>query len=131
MPSYRLPDFNLLCNVYSGFMTGIQYTVPFTLPRTANLLCALVFGQRVNVASTGGTSQLGVPVVCMSLLVPAFTDIRGLESQLLKCDAVEVPSGSARWYSVVWVDDIGKGWPNEHRTALLLPMQGTWFPPYP
>lgn len=129
--SYVLPQFNLLCNVSSGVGGGLQYAVPGGLPRLTNLLCALVYGTRVNVATSGGTGQPGVPVQCMSLLVPAFTDVRGLENQLGSCDAVECPSGSGRWYSAVWVDDIGKGWPNEHRTVMLLPMVGVWFPPYP
>jgi hypothetical protein len=37
---------------------------------------------------------------------------------------VEVPSGSGRYYVVVAVDDVGRGFLNEHRYALVLPYYG-------
>jgi hypothetical protein len=50
------------------------------------------------------------------LLLPALTDIRsGL--LVVQPDFVQIPAGSGRWYQVVAVDDIGKGFPNEHRAA--------------
>lgn len=45
-------------------------------------------------------------------------------------DTVEVPAGSGRYYSVVCVDDIAKGFTNEHRYALLT-KQAYWPAPIP
>jgi hypothetical protein len=56
--------------------------------------------------------------IAMQLLLPAGTDIRGPASST-GADSVEVPSGSGRWYGVFFVDDIAKGFSNEHRLALL------------
>lgn len=72
----------------------------------------------------------GVPIICMCLLLPPITDIRGMQDVSGFVDVVEVPQGTGRWYGVAVVDDVGKGYPNEHRTALLLALPGTWTPPY-
>jgi hypothetical protein len=66
----------------------------------------------------------------MNLLLPAKTDVRGPQD-VRSFDMVEVPAGSGRWYSVVFVDDIGRGFANEHRTAGIHAMVGQWVPPYP
>ncbi len=60
----------------------------------------------------------------MWLLLPPFTDIRGANSAG-GADIVQCPSNSGRLYSVVYVDDIAKGFTNEHRMALL-----DQIPPY-
>jgi hypothetical protein len=127
--AYRLPNFNILCNIKTAG-AGIPPPPPHAPWRIANQPCQLTYGQRVNVASTGGTSVAGVIVVSMSLLLPALTDIRGLQDTV-RYDLVEVPAGSGRYYSVSYVDDIAKGFANEHRTAALLAMDGTWTAPYP
>lgn len=89
----------------------------------------LAYGRRV--ANTSSSDQftsgeLGTGVV---LLLPALTDVRGLI-----CpggpDFLEVPSGSGRWYISYHVEDIGKGFPNEHRAAVLVP-NGPWPAPIP
>lgn len=107
---YTLPTFNLMCNLWTGGN-------PVGPPR-ATLACNLAWGRRVNVASTGGTTLLGKPLVCMSLLLPALSDVRG-PFGVSGADAVEVPAGSGRLYQVAWVDDIGKGFANEHRCAII------------
>jgi hypothetical protein len=82
------------------------------------------------VASTGGTGLAGVPIVAMSLLLPALTDVRATQGVGGVPDTVEVPAGSGRWYGVAGVDDIGKGYANEHRTACILALLGSWTVPY-
>lgn len=66
------------------------------------------------------------------LLVPALTDIRDVNCSQTDNDVVEVPQGSGRWYGVAWVDDVGKGFPNEHRVASLYKISantnGTLYP---
>lgn len=107
---YTIPTFNLTCNLWTG---GNPVGPPRLSP-----VCNLAWGRRVNVASTGGTTTLGIPLVTMSLLLPALTDVRGPFGPSGE-DACEVPAGSGRLYHVVWVDDIGKGFANEHRCAVL------------
>lgn len=62
----------------------------------------------------------------MYLLLQAYTDIRG-ENSVGGADTVEVPAGSGRYYTVTWVDDIGKGFSNEHRFACLV-QDSPWAP---
>lgn len=71
----------------------------------------------------------GIPIQSMNLLLPAGTDIRGPQDTGF-ADSVEVPAGSARWYGVYFVDDIGKGFANEHRTACIFAIPLSWPPPY-
>lgn len=127
---YRVPTFNLQCNVKTNAGTLVVPVPPVFPYRLTDQACALVWGKRVNVASTGGTTAQGVPLQTISLLLPALTDIRGPASASGE-DCVECPSGSGRWYCVYAMDDIGKGWPNEHRCAVLLPILLTWPDPAP
>lgn len=127
--AYRLPTFNLLCNIATGPATPTS--VPPTPPyRIAGQTCQLTYGRRVQVIATGGTTSVGVLVQSMNLLLPPLTDVRGLQDTVGP-DFVEVPAGSGRWYCVSGVDDIGKGFSNEHRTASLFALLGQWAPPYP
>jgi hypothetical protein len=70
----------------------------------------------------------------MEILLPAGSDIRA-QWNGLNPDMVEIPAGSKRFYSVANVDDIGKGFANEHRIAWVQYMigGGTFFsgPSYP
>jgi hypothetical protein len=61
----------------------------------------------------------------MSLLLPPRTDVQDAVSAP-DGDIVEVPAGTGRYYEVIGVDDVGRGFPNEFRLALL-----TKFPPWP
>ncbi len=129
MARFRLPVFNLLCNISEPFIAGepIPPVPPF---RLTNQECALVYGRRVNVMSTGGTEIPGVPIQAMNLLLPKQTDVRGPQDTI-SFDCVEVPAGTGRWYQVCMVDDIGKGYANEHRTACLFAIAFDWGAPYP
>ena len=129
--AYVIPNFNLLCNIWRNTTLGnIPSAAPTGPPDMANVPCALVFGRRVNVASTGGTNEAGVPLLCMSLLTRKGTNIQGPEGPG-GVDSVECPAGTGRYYWVAMVDDIGKGYPNEHRTAGIFAIANSWTPPYP
>lgn len=54
----------------------------------------------------------------MYLRLPAGTDARS-EAQG-GSPIAEVPAGTLRFYRIVWVDDIGRGFANEHRLAILV-----------
>lgn len=127
--AYRLPSFNLVCNITQPLMAG-GVGIPDPPFRLEGLSCQLTYGRRVQVVSTGGTGEVGVLVLTMNLLLPALTDVRGPQD-VLSPDLVEVPADSGRWYKVVAVDDIGKGFANEHRSASIHALEGQWVPPYP
>lgn len=126
---FRLPTFNNICDAWTWPAARDVPTIPVGVPRLISQACALVYGRRVNVASTGGTTAQGVPLQTMNLLLPPGTYIRGPQDSV-GTDLVEVPSGSGRWYICYFVDDIGKLYANEHRTASLLAVNGMWVAPY-
>jgi hypothetical protein len=68
----------------------------------------------------------------MWLLLPALTDIRATYTNG-SFDVVDCPAGSGRIYAVVFVDDSGKGFANEHRVACLSQYNaaGLWPTPIP
>jgi len=111
---YVQPVYNSLCNIWTGGN-------PVGAPRVVDARCNLAWGRRVNVASTGGTALVGIPLVAMTLLLPRNTDIRGRTSTTGE-DAVEVPSGSGRYYLCCFVDNIGMNFANEHRGAIIQQM---------
>lgn len=129
---YTLPSFNLSCDIYGNTVPGYPPNFPTKVLRLAAVPCALVYGRRVNtLVPFGSTGTSAIPMLGMSLLLPALTDIRGWQGVAVTPDIVEVPSGSGRWYRVPWVDDIAKGWANEHRFALLVAVPASWVSPYP
>jgi len=108
--AFTLPNFNLLCNIYTGpWNTAVL--------RIADQACNLAFSKRVahfaDFPIENESTQL------MYLLLPPLVDIRSTLCGYI-ADSVEVPSGSGRIYFVAAVDDIGKGFSNEHRCATLL-----------
>ena len=127
--AFKLPTFNLTCNISAPdvpWVAGVP-TAPF---RLTDQTCQLTFGRRVQVASTGGTTEVGVLTLTMNLLLPKGIDVRGPQDTV-SFDMVEVPAASGRWYRVVGVDDIGKGFANEHRSASIYALERSWTAPYP
>lgn len=109
--SYSLPTFNLMADVYTNG------TAPAGPPRVT-LPCNLQCGRRRQLGLSTGDFDVSSNSPPMFLLVPALSDIRDN-----KCassfDVVECPPASGRWYRVLWVDDVGKGFPNEFRLAVI------------
>jgi len=111
--AFTVPDFNIVCDIYQGpWLTRVL--------RSAATPCNLAFSRRVVEPQSGFDPSAGFETLTniMSLLLPPLTDVRD-HFQGTGYDVVEVPSGSGRWYAVAGVDDIGKGFPNEHRCAWL------------
>jgi hypothetical protein len=132
--AFRVPSFNLVCDIGLSTAAGYPGSKTGFIPRIVAQPCALVYGKRVNFAASHGPSAGNSQAFGMSLLLPALTDVRGLQSYTgngNRVDLVECPSGSGRWYCVAWVEDIGKGWPNEHRVALIQVIGSFWTAPYP
>lgn len=121
--AFTLPTFNLLCDIYTG---------PW-LTRALRLSaepCNLAFGRRVQQSSNIDPFE-DLSFVQPTLLLNAGVDVRSLVNAVEQ-DVVECPSGSGRWYQVIGVDDIGKGFANEHRAAILQQIFDAINPPaYP
>lgn len=113
---FTVPTFNLDVNIWR------TPAVPPVGPPDVIVRGNLAWGRRVNVPSTGGTGVVGVPLMTMTLLLPLLTDIRG-DATGAAADLVEVPASSGRLYTVAFCDDIGKGFANEHRAAVLVQVQ--------
>jgi hypothetical protein len=113
--AFNTPTFNLTVNLWSATLV--------TNPPTMSFLACLSPGRRtmllapstltnpvyVQVPTWGPTSEL---------MCPKGTDIRGAQNSGMT-NVVECPAGSARYYLVLFVEDVGKGFPNEYRLALL------------
>lgn len=119
---FTVPNFNITCNVWHG------PNVP-PAPPDATEDCNLAYGRRVNLGPISEDFDSGV---VMTLLLPPGTDVRSVP-QSSYGDTFEVPAGTGRFYTTIGVDDIGKGFPNEHRAAILIPTPafGLWPTPYP
>jgi len=118
--AFSLPDFNLLCDVYSGpFVTKVL--------RLADVPCNLALGRRVQQQTQDyGAGLFGGANPC--LLLPPLTDVRDASQGIPDQDLVEVPKGSGRWYGVNVVDDVAKGFSNEYRIAALYKAFGALDP---
>jgi len=103
--AYTIPTFNLICDLY----TGPPGVIPPVGPARLTVLVNLSPGRRVMMPSAGF-------LVLMEVLLPAGTDIRGGMSAT-GSDIIELPQGSARYYKVLGVDDVAKGFANEYRIA--------------
>ncbi len=127
--AFTLPTFNLTANVwhYGTWFGQFPLIIP---PPDATIICNLALGRRVPASNV---------IDRMWLLCPAFTDIRDDEKGrgVYRGDMIEVPAGSGRFYFLVFSDDAGKGFANEHRWATLstdigiYPQIPLWPVPYP
>lgn len=114
MSSFAVPNFNLTANVWHN--PGIDPSA--YPPPDATVICNLANGRVSHVLNSQqrlpAQSQLAASA---SILFPKLTDLRDA-SLVPNPDVVEVPSGSGRFYWVAFVDDIAKGFANEHRWAV-------------
>lgn len=116
--TFTLPTFNLSFNLWRNGNS------PPAAPDVTDV-CNLAFGRRT-ASYQGVISTPNEPIV--SLLLPTGFDIQG--PQCANPDTcVEVPAGTGRFYTILGVDDSGKGFANEHRVALLA--WTTSFGPWP
>jgi hypothetical protein len=129
---FNTPDFNLTAAVY-------RMTVPYdfaTKVFSADLPCQLRgFGQHpkdVTILLVSSVAIWGEIYV----LFPQGSDVRDISCGS-GSDLLEVPAGSGRWYLVVYVDDVAKGFTNEYRSASVIKIFGDdgasfrHFPPWP
>jgi hypothetical protein len=119
---FTVPNFNLSCHIWRD-------AAPPPGPPAVTSPCNLAWGRRVSLALAPLGTLIGA---VLTLLLPPGTDIQCVQSQLAG-DVVEVPAGSGCFYAVFGVGDIGKGFANEHRAALVVATSafGNWPTPYP
>lgn len=120
--TFTVPNFNLDVNIWDN-----PPVPPAAFSRAVK--GNLAWGKRVSSYQGLFTTT---EALLMTLLLPPGTDIRG-PAQSTSGSVVEVPAGTGRFYHVTAVDDIGKGFPNEHRAAVCAATQdfGVWPTPYP
>lgn len=116
--AYTVPTFNLTANIFR-FSGG-------TYSNVGSTVCNLAMGRRIGWQEYAGDASTFYGLT-PALLVPAGTDLRDTSCQV-NPDVVEVPAGSGRWYCCSCVDDIGKGFANEHRVATL--QKVGWYTPW-
>jgi len=107
--AFTVPAFNLAVDIYTG-------PWPVGAPRLG-VMGNLAYGRRVQqvrVTDVGNTESYGGQA---TLLLPALTDVR--DGSVGQQDYVQIPAGSGRWYVVMLVEDVGKGFLNEYRTATI------------
>jgi hypothetical protein len=116
---FTVPTFNLSVNVWRSGGTP-------PAPPDLVLFGNLAWGKRVQTGMADFDTLLSERI---QLLLPAGSDVRSVVCAAT-ADNVEVPAGSGRVYFVMFVDDIGKGFSNEHRVAVLQ-QRPTWPAPIP
>jgi hypothetical protein len=121
MPTYIIPNFNLVVGIYRH--GAGPPAVPAVLT-VGNLSPGELNNDAEAVASPPTLGTGG-----MWLRLPKATDVRD-SAAASGTDVIECPTGSGRVYDVVWVDDIGAGFANEHRFALLA-KKSPWPVPFP
>lgn len=107
LPSYPI-TFQAKANF--NFNLGLNPVAPYVLAATP---CNLVYGFRVRITAAP-------PIATQFLLFASGVALKGQPSYVNhQGDAVEVPQGSGRWYSVLSVDRVAAGFSNEHQCALI------------
>lgn len=114
---YGLPDFNLEFYLWHGKLLNEIPTGAPDVIGDAALVCWKLQGYANNV-HLADIGYFDAMYYFPELLTPALTDIRDV-FQGTGYDIVEVPSGSGRFYSVLAVEDVAKGHPNEFRKAAM------------
>lgn len=117
------PQTPLVCNIFQGQGGRIA---PPAGPSQTNVPCQLRMVKTGYMAGLAGASSAPI----MALLLKAGTDIRPPHAGSPAGDAVEVPAGSGRFYTVTAVDDVAKGFANEYRMATITysPNRAGWWP---
>lgn len=120
---FVLPSFPLTINIWHNWLTGVN---SYALPDLTSL-CNLSPGKRVMYTAEKGAAGPSEANNAMEMLLPPLTDIRPAYNSV-NPDMVECPAGSKRLYLVEWVDDIAKGFANEHRFAVarMVMVDVTW-----
>jgi hypothetical protein len=122
--SYFVPQMPLECYVWRNPNEGgaLNYLSP-----DQQYFCNLTPGKRLMFVPEQVVASKA-PFVYMQLLLPKLADVRAFRLDTMLGDQggdfIEVPKFSNRIYQACFVDDIGKGFANEHRICLMLQFYG-------
>lgn len=125
MASHAPPQFPLLANVWH---TGNPVTDPPDLANIKAELRATVTHRQVT-----STLTLNRGNITRFIYFEKHTDVRAIWPSGFG-DVVELPAGSRRYYDIVDVEDVAKGFPNEFRIAAVTVTTNVtppWPVPYP
>jgi hypothetical protein len=116
---YVIPAMPLVLNVWHQWDPTSVYAAPDVI----KVPCNLSPGKRTFLAPfdspfLGDIFNAWVYAFPMEVLLPKLQDIRAPDLNGTLPDCLEIPGGSGRLYFVSYVDDIGKGFANEHRFAI-------------
>lgn len=111
--AFTVPTMPLPVSIWHQWVDGTQAYFTPDVSTTGNITP----GKR-SMIGFEPTESGGVSIFQMELLLPALTDIRP-NTTFGVPDLVECPQFSGRFYVVGYVDDIGKGFANEHRFCLM------------
>jgi hypothetical protein len=119
--AYKIPTFILAVNIWRAATGTVN-------PPDVTALGNLAWGRRVT-AAVGIPEDLDPDTMISTLLLPKGTDVRDSYSPG-GADVIECPAGSHRYYGVKQVDDVGKGFANEFRIAIVYKL-APWPAPIP
>jgi len=114
--AFSIPDFNLSAELFTmvvpmNFLTKVSRGL---------IDCQLrAYGPELRAGFSGQINEFTVCYGGLAVLCPAGTDIRDSKCNGA-CDLIELPAGSGRFYLVLFVDDVAKGFPNEYRIGYLI-----------
>ncbi len=108
--AFTLPSFNLTCDVYTGPWPSKVFRL--------SVLGNLAYGRRVQQVRVTEDNPANTYGGQATLLVPALSDVRDASCSGQQ-DYLEIPTGSGRWYTAQLVEDVGKGFTNEHRAVTV------------
>lgn len=127
--AYTVPTFNLPVRIWRD---GTAVGNPPDVTTVGNLVASRPDGDPIpNPAGTTAAQRIvsaGLWGRFITLLLPKLTDVRppGLGPGDWG-DVIEVPAMTGRYYMTIAVDDVGKGFANEHRYAYMIAMTNvTW-----
>ena len=113
---FSVPTFNLSVNLWRNPNT-------IASPPDRTFMANLAASRRNLLSDLGDLFFTGIPAPFAYLLCPKLTDIAGMwVIALAGTDCVEVPAGTGRFYQVITVEDVGKGFSNEYRSATICQM---------
>ena len=91
----------------------------YATPDAVDVPCCISPGKR-SMVSIRGDTDASLSDFAMEVLLPALEKgCAGVHFPPRAADVLEIPQGSTRFYMVRYVDDIGKGFANEHRFFLV------------
>lgn len=109
---WRLPTWIVPVNIW-------RFTTPTSHAPDATAVGNFTPGRRVYSGSIGPSPSPATWFPVMFLLLPDGTDIRGEARNTGEPDTVEIPAGSGRMYSCIFVDYVALGFANQHLQAVV------------